>query len=135
MSSSLLLPPRTSLKVIKVVSPVTLLIGNATPVVPTPTCTKVDVIDDIAIVLGPSRNLSPPASIPEILTRSLLFNPWDVAATPIPIPFLKSKDISSTVVWSYEIWVIPFPTRVFTLAEAPLPPLSLLLNEILSLTL
>ena len=75
MSSSLLLPPRTSLKVIKVVSPVTLLIGNATPVVPTPTCTKVDVIDDIAIVLGPSRNLSPPASIPEILTRSLLFNP------------------------------------------------------------
>ena len=31
--------------------------------------------------------------------------------------------------------MIPFPTRVLTFALAPLPPLSLLLNEILSLTL
>ena len=108
--------------------------ANAT-VAAEPTFTKLDVIDDIAIVLWPSRNLSPPASIPEILTRSLFCNPWDVAAIPIPIPFLKSKDISSIVVWLYEISVIPFPTRVLTLAEAPLPPLSLSLNEILSFIL
>ena len=108
--------------------------ANAT-VVAEPTFIKLDVIDDIAIVLLPSRKLSPPASIPEILTKSLFCNPWDVAAIPIPIPFLKSKATSLIVVWLYLIWVIPFPTRDLTLAEAPLPPLSLLLNEILSLIL
>ena len=78
ISSSLLLPPTTSVNSKKAVGPVPVVkvtdpnVPASLTVIPTP---RVYVIEDTPIVLGPSRNLISPVPIPEILTKSLFCNP------------------------------------------------------------
>ena len=97
MSSSLLLPPTTSVNSKKAVEPVPWVNDPACPklfwavkvpaVLTVSATPMVDVIEDTPMVLGPSRNLISPVPIPEILTKSLFCNPWGASAIPTPNPF------------------------------------------------